>query len=121
MRTTILPLVGRQTSSKPRDIFCSNFPAKIEPFVDKVRGQSEKYHEALTASAQVAQSVFNWTLDMERYCTLLKRGSSDNVLLNDYVTFMREGARNAQRQAEEVSRKFLSVSAAVRQVSRSSF
>ena len=131
MRTTILPLVGRQTSSKPRGIFCSNFPAKIEPFVDKVRGQSEKYYEALTDSARVAQIGFNWTLDMERYCTvlkrrsgnnkLLKRGSSNTKLLNEYVKLMREGARNAQQQAEQLSGKFLRVSAGLRQVSRSSF
>ena len=121
MRTTILPLVGRQTSSKPQGIFCSNFPAKIEPFVDKVRGQSEKYYEALTDSARVAQIGFNWTLDMERYCAVLKRGSGNNELLNEYVKLLREGASNAQRQAEQLSGKFLCVSAALRQVSRSSF
>ena len=121
MRTTILPLVGRQTSSKPQGIFCSNFPAKIEPFVDKVRGQSEKYYEALTDSARVAQIGFNWTLDMERYCTALKRESGNNELLSEYLKLMREGAKSAQRQAEELSGKFFRVCAALRQVSRSSF
>jgi len=92
------------------------FPAKIEPFVDRVRGQSEKYHEALTDSAQVAQIGFDWTLDMEIYCTVLKRGSGNNEFLNKYVKLMREGARNAQRQAEEVSGKFHCVSAALRHI-----
>ena len=114
-------LLAKKTSSKPRGTFCSKFPAKIEPFVYKVRGQSGKYYEALTDSAQVAQIGFNWTLDMERYCTALKRESGDNELLSEYLKLMREGARSAQRQAEELSGKFLRVCAALRQVSRSSF
>ena len=52
---------------------------------------------------------------------MLKRGSGNNELLNEYVKLMREGARNAQQQAEQLSGKFLRVSAGLRQVSRSSF
>ena len=87
----------------------------------RVRGQSEKYHEALTDSAQIAQIGISWTLDMELYCTVLKRGSGDNELLKECVKDMREGAISAQRQAEEVSGKFRCVSTALHQVSIFSF
>ena len=58
---------------------------------------------------------------MEKYCAVLKRGSGNNELLNEYVKLMMAGTRSAQQQAEEVSGKFLRVSAALRRVSRSSF
>jgi len=91
-------------------------PAKVEPFVDKVREQSGKYHEALSLSGVVAQDGFNWTLDMEGYCAVLKRGSDNSELLNGYIKLMRAGAKDAQRRAIDLSERFLSVSVALGQV-----
>ena len=78
-----------------------------------------KYHEALAVSADVAQHGFNWTLDMERYCAVLKRGSGGNELLNGYIKLMRAGAKDAQRQSKALSDQFVRVSAALHHVSTS--